>query len=208
MSETAVIIDMDKTLVPSWKFMSDVAQALSEGFGIDKKRFYDDVNALHIVGNDNLRHYDFFTHIRKLGLDADETETYIVQYLKERDYVYDDVPHFLNFILSEVKPDFAAILTYGEHRFQHLKYKCAPTLSNLVCIDILEPKGRYIKNHFANYRGVIIDDKPIAALPRNFTGVLLERGTTNARGYSSLSVVQERWPEIVRAPSFGTTMPP
>ncbi len=210
MSELAVIIDMDKTVVPTWDFMSDVAQALDDGFEVSKDQFYGDVDSLHIAGVDNLRHYDFFAHVRELGLDADEVEGYILQVFKERDYVYDDVSQFLDFLLSDVRPDLATLLTYGERRFQYLKYKCAPTLGSLTCIDILEPKGKYIEEHFAGYRGVVIDDKPIAGLPANFQGVLLERDAlpSDTQRYSSLSQVKERWPDIVHALASTTPIPP
>lgn len=202
MSELAVIIDMDKTVVPTWEFMSDVAQALQAGFSVDQGQFYGQIDGRHITGHDNLRHYDFFEHVCSLGLDGDEVEDYILQAFSGRDYVYDDVPQFLDFLLSEVRPDMATILTYGEHRFQHLKYKCAPSLGRLGCVDILQPKGSYIEEHFANYRGVIIDDKPVAGLPGNFKGVLLERDAepSDAHKHSSLFQIKERWPSIAHAP--------
>lgn len=201
MSEIAVVIDMDKTVVPTWEFMSDVAQALEAGFNVDQRQFYEQIDGRHIMGHDNLRHYDFFEHIRSLGFDDDEVEDYILQAFNGRDYVYDDVPQFLDFLSSEVKPDLVTLLTYGEHRFQHLKYKCAPTLGRLACVDILQPKGPYIEEHFANYRGVIIDDKPVANLPGNFKGVLLERDAdpSDAHRYSSLSQIKRRWPDIALA---------
>ena len=207
MSEFAVIIDMDKTTVPTWEFMSDVSQVLETEFNIDRDQFFGQIDGRHNTGQGNLRHYDFFEHLHTLGLDEDEVEGCILQSFKGRNYVYDDVPQFLNFLLSEVNPDLAVLLTYGEHRFQQLKYKCSPALAALVCIDILEPKGEYLKERFANYRGVIIDDKPIAALPISFKGVLLERDTSDPHRYGSLSQVQDRWPEITRISSSDTAMP-
>lgn len=202
MGELAVIIDMDKTVVPTWEFMSDVTQALETGFGVDQREFYEQIDGRHITEHENLRHYDFFEHVRGLGLDGDEVEKYILQALSGRDYVYDDVPQFLSFLLSEIRPDLAMILTYGEHRFQQLKYKCAPTLARLACVDILQPKGTYIEEHFAGYHGVIIDDKPIANLPESFKGVLLEREAepSSVHQHSSLSQVKERWPDIAYTP--------
>lgn len=199
MSEFAVIIDLDKTVVPTWKFMFDVTQTLEVGFGIDREQFYGQVDGLHIIGHNNLRHYDFFEHVRGLGLDSDEVESYILQAFEGRNYVYDDVPQFLDFLLSEVNPDLALLLTYGEQRFQHLKYKCAPVLGGLACIDTLEPKGHYIEKHFAGSHGVVIDDKPIDALPANFRGVLLERDVRSPSGgqsYNSLYQVRQQWSEI------------
>lgn len=77
-------------------------------------------------------------------------------------------------------------------------------------MDMLEPKGRYIEEHFAGYRGVIIDDKPITGLPANFQGVLLERDTEPAgtQRYSSLSQVKERWPDIIHVPGLTAPVPP
>lgn len=203
MSELAVIIDMDKTVLPTWQFVADVAQTLEAKFGVDRQLFYDQVDGLHIQSVNNLRHYDFFAHIRDLGLNADEVETHILSAFGDRDYVYDDVPRFLNFLTTEVKPNPAILLTYGETRFQHLKYKCAPTLGSLSCLDILEPKGPYISRYFPETRGLVIDDKTIDGLPARFTHVWLTRDTLQSdQGYSSLIKIEERWPDIVKASSI------
>lgn len=201
MNRNIVILDMDKTVFPTWEFLSDVAQVLHEEFHIDKEQFYDSIDGRHVMGADNLRHYDFFAHIYNLGLDGDEVEKCILHAFRERDYVYDDVPQFINFLLSKVTPTAVMLLTYGEQRFQQLKYKCAPTLSNLACVDTLEPKNQYIKKHFAHHHGIIIDDKLINDLPVSFKGVLLKRDANNASdGYSSLSQIQQQWSELYHTP--------
>lgn len=203
MSEFAVIIDMDKTVLPTWQFVADVAQTLEAKFDIDKRLFYDQVDGRHVQSVDNLRHYDFFAHIRDLGLNADEVEAHILSAFGDRDYVYDDVSRFLDFLTTEVKPSSTILLTYGEARFQHLKYRCAPTLGSLSCVDILEPKGPYISKHFPETCGLVIDDKTIDALPASFTHVWLTRDAPQSdKTYNSLVEIEERWPEIVKASSI------
>ena len=199
MSELAVIIDMDKTVFKTGQFVIDLAQALEAGFGINAKWFCDQISDAHIQGIGNLRHYDFFDQIQSFGLDADEVEAHILKTLGIRNYTYDDVEPFLDFLTADVQPDQSVILTYGEARFQRLKYKCAPVLGSLSIAATLQPKGPYITEHFSGYQGVIIDDKVIKDLPGNFSHIWLTRNNTPSAGesYSSLTTLQEGWDRVI-----------
>jgi hypothetical protein len=198
MSELAVIVDMDKMTFPSGQFMTDVSQALETGFGVDGRSFSDQVPGLHIPGPGPSRHYDFFAHVESLGLNADEVEAYILSAFDGRDYVYPDVPAFMRFLETEVQPDNSTLLTYGETRFQRLKYDCAPTLGGLAFVDTLLPKGPYITEHFPGYHGVMIDDKIVDGLPVGFKHVWVSRERTPPVGaHQTLRTVQEQWHEIL-----------
>lgn len=199
MSELAVIIDLDKTVFKTGQFVSDLAQALETGFGINAKWFCDQISDAHIQGAGNLRHYDFFDQIQSFGLNADEVEAYILEALGSRKYTYDDVEPFLDFLAKDVQPDQSILLTYGETRFQRLKYKCAPVLGTLAIADTLRPKGPYIAERFPGYQGVIIDDKAVKNLPDNFSHIWLMRNGIPSAGesYGSLTTLQEEWERVV-----------
>jgi hypothetical protein len=198
MSELAVIVDMDMMAFPSGKFIEDVSQALEDGFGIDAKSFSERVPGLHVQGVGNLRHYDFFAHIESLGLSPDEVEQYILSTFSDRDYVYGDVAPFLDFLANEAQPNNSTLLTYGETRFQRLKYDCAPTLGSLSFVDTLLPKGRHITEHFSGQHGVIIDDKIVDNLPLGFKHVWVNRALAPPSGaHRTLQTVQEQWGEIL-----------
>ena len=201
MSELAVLVDMDKTVLDTGRFVGGLTVALEAGFEVNQQAFRSQMPAFYVGGKDErtLRYYDFFAHANQLGLDLDEAEAYILENLAGQDYIYDDVPPFLDFLAVQVQPETSLLLTYGEPRFQQLKYACAPTLGSLACVDTLRPKGEYISKRFAGRRGVIIDDKIVDGLPSGFKHVWLARDevSLDRKSYSSLGNIQEHWDEII-----------
>ncbi|EDK72559.1 hypothetical protein TM7_0304, partial [candidate division TM7 genomosp. GTL1] len=164
---------------------------------IDADWFSGQVPDAHTPGVDNLRYYDFFAQLEELGLDAGEVEAYVLRRMSEGDYVYEDVPVFLDFLRYEIKPDRITLLTYGEKRFQKLKFNCAPSLKGLGFVATLEPKRDYFGGHLKESVGLVIDDKMIKGLPSNFRQFKLTREVTSVLFSGSFLDLQQNWEDYV-----------
>lgn len=189
----SIIIDMDKVVFKTNQFISDISKVIEEKFNIDQELFNSQVPTFYEKGEGNLQLYNFFNHIKKLGLKPDDVESAILDAFSDKDYSYPDVQQFLDFL--QTKSNNITLLTYGETRFQTLKYSCAPTLHKLNYVDTLQPKTEYIKNNYPNGQGMIIDDKIIDNLPPNFKQIWLTRpgAYKSGAGLKSLNNVIEQW---------------
>lgn len=189
---------MDKVVFQTGLFISDISKLVEKDFGINQTLFNSQIPNYYKKGNGNLRLYDFFDHIEKLGLNTDIVESTIISRFSSKDYSYADVPKFLEFIHTEIETDTITILTYGETRFQQLKYNCSPILNKLNYVDTLRPKAEYIKNTHTNNRGIVIDDKIIDNLPLNFKQVWLTRPSVYPKGggFKSLDEIRSNWTAI------------
>jgi hypothetical protein len=200
MSELRVILDMDRTVFRTDQFVDDVAQAMEVGFGIDTQLFARLARGGGATPNGSgSYHLKLFGLVQDLGLDACQTEEYIAETLSGHSYVYDDVPPFLDFLATEVRPGTCMLLTQGDPRTQQIKYRCAPVLGRLPCVDTLRPKEEYINEYFFNDCGVIIDDKIVRGLPLGFRHLWLTRDAEPIAGttYGSLTEIQQNWDEIL-----------
>ena len=193
-----VVIDLDKTLFPTWKFIDDLARELETGFGINEEWFRRHVHVAHTPGVDGLRYYDFFAQLEALGFNGDEVEAHVLKYMRGKDYVYEDVPAFLSFLRQDVRPDSVILLTYGEQRFQKLKFDCAPSLKDLSFVATLKPKRDYFNTYLKGRRGIVIDDKLIIGLPSNFRQFKLARDKRSTDPFAgSFRDLQQKWDECV-----------
>jgi len=190
-----IIIDMDKVMFQTKLFISDVSSLIEEKFSVDPQLFNSQIPNFYKNGTGNLRHYGFFNHIENLGLQPDEVEATIIDCFKDRNYAYPDVPQFLEFLDAMKGINDITLLTYGETRFQKLKYNCAPSLHKLNYVDTLQPKTEYLNSHYPNSPGIIIDDKIIDNLPPNFKQIWLTRPDSypDGKGLKTLVEVMKRW---------------
>ena len=190
---------MDKVMFQTKPFISDVSSLIEEKFSIDPQLFNSQIPDFYKNGTGNLRHYGFFDHIKNLGLQSDEVEATIVDGFKARDYTYPDVSQLLEFldVINEIGD--ITLLTYGEARFQRLKFNCAPTLHKMNYIDTLQPKTEYLNSHYSNSPGIIIDDKIIDNLPPNFKQIWLTRPDSypDGKGFKSLVEVSTQLAKLL-----------
>lgn len=193
----SVIIDMDKVVFKTSQFIIDIAKLIEQKFNINQKTFMEQVPDYYKSGIGNLRLYDFFEHIEKLGLNSDLVESTILDGFKESDYSYSDVPDFLNFLYE--KTHKITLLTYGETRFQKLKFNCAPSLHKLHYVDTIFPKTKYIHDYHQTGQGIIIDDKIIDNLPANFKQIWLTRldAYPNGNGIKSINEIISNWDRLI-----------
>lgn len=191
--ELSIIIDIDKVVFRTSQFIFDVSRLIAEKYNINQELFNIQIPTYYKKGEGNLRLYDFFDHIKNLGLNPDDVEATIINSFINKDYSYPDVRQFLNFL--QTKSNNITLLTYGETRFQKLKHTCAPTLHKLNYVDTMQPKTEYIKTHYTDGQGIIIDDKIIDNLPSNFRQIWLTRPDAypTGTGLRSLNSVIEQW---------------
>lgn len=192
----SVIIDMDKVVFKTNQFIDDVAKIIDQHFNISQELFTSQIPNFYKAGEGNLRLYDFFEHINELNLNPDLVESTIINSFKGKDYSYPDVSNFLDFL--NTKTDDITLLTYGDTRFQQLKYTCAPTLHHLYYVDTLLPKTKYISDYHKTGQGIIIDDKIIHNLPVNFKQIWLTRPDAypNGEGLKSLNQIISQWNQL------------
>lgn len=197
-SKFVVVIDLDKTLFPTWKFIDELARELETTLDIDGEWFRWHVHDSHTPGVDGLRYYDFFAQLEALGLSGDEVEAHVLKYMSGKDYVYEDVPAFLSFLRQDVRPDNIILLTYGERRFQKLKFNCASSLKELDFVATLEPKRNYFYANLKEDRGIVIDDKVISGLPDNFSQFKLTRNKESTGLFAGSFIdLRQNWDECM-----------
>lgn len=194
-----IIIDMDKVLFNTNKFVFDISKLIESEYKINCKTFINQVPDYYTNIGKNLRFYNFFDHLKNLNIDNSEFEKAIINKLSTNKYIYDDVPDFISFLENYIKPKSIQILTFGENRFQNLKYSCSSEILNINYVDTIENKSIYIKRHFKGKVGIIIDDKPIESLPSNFQQILLARPDCypESKGFKSLTEISINWSKAV-----------
>lgn len=187
-----VAVDVDKTVFSTNEFITDIAHELERAFGIDGAAFSKEVDSMHVVGQSGLRSYDFLEHVKRHGLDPTIVEAHIVEAFCNKEYGYDDVPPFIDFLEGEGLLSSSFLLTHGVESFQRMKYKCAPMLGRLAFASTLEAKGPYLSRTMAGAPGVIIDDKNIPHLPVGVRQIHIDR--TGRRGvHVSFETILEQW---------------
>ncbi|MGH7158263.1 MAG: hypothetical protein ACREGD_04325 [Candidatus Saccharimonadales bacterium] len=194
-----LLLDLDRTVFDTNAFMHDVAAALGSGFGVDAASFSQQIPQFYVQGQGNLQHYDLFGHMASLGLATDQAKAHLLEALVGNNYVYDDVPPFLDFLAQTVQPAVKEIWTHGEQNCQELKYALAPELGGLALVTMLGSKAQNLNVRFPGQTVMIFDDKKIEGLQPSSRHVLVARDTDPLPegAYRSFAEVQEHWDEIV-----------
>jgi hypothetical protein len=140
--------------------------------------------------------YDFFRHIRELGIDGEEL-TKRAQAELSRSFVFDDVVEFL----QATKDMNRAILTFGANDYQQFKVSLCPELSGLEVHMTQGFKHDYIKMHWPDEPTLLIDDRLLEDnLPSVTRFVLIDRTQTepvmdrgNYQSINSLLSFKKEW---------------
>ena len=157
-------IDLDYMAFDTDAFFYDgVLPLLTQSFpNITTASFVNDMDVFrHNFGPAN--DYDFFEHIARIGLNADEVEALILDNIGGNHLLRPGVEDFLE--IQERKNTDRHIVTLGEDRYQRVKIKCAPALAGLSIHTLLEPKAEFITRKFAGRQGYLIDDAEVNGLP-------------------------------------------
>lgn len=192
--ELVVVLDLDRTLFDTAHYMMDIGQLLQNEYGISPQLFISRYNEYYLERN-GLHYYDFFSHLRTLNLQADAVERLILDKLAGQNYLYDDVPLFLDLVSQ--RTDTCMILTFGVRRFQSWKYRLSPALAAVPFQDILYGKAAYIAQTYPGRQGIIIDYKKVECLPSGFKHIWISRSGEQGRYHSLLRIIED-WPHFQR----------
>ena len=199
----SLVLDLDRTLFDTSQFIHDTSEVLEAEFGVDAHRFTQDIPKHYIQTSEALRTYDLFGHIAHLNLDDKAVEYCLKSELPRKPrgvngYLYSNTADFLDFVQSRTEIEVTSVLTYGKGRTQNLKlFLAAAVLEDLFSAITEESKDAYLRAHFPNGQGIIIDDKDIENLPHNFTHLFIDRTRASGRGYDSLTAIKSDWPHII-----------
>lgn len=148
-------IDFDRTLFDTARFVVDRDRVLRQKFGIeikqsDTKKFYRYVDDLYL--------YDFYEHMANYGLSMDDIDAKLKPELKKirQTYIYSDAKKIINDF------DFS-VLTFGQQKYQELKFELTPELGSKEKIVVLEHKDEYLTRERGAERVALVDDKLEAA---------------------------------------------
>lgn len=190
-----LLLDLDRTLFDTTLFVQTLWDWIEQVYGVDAEASrYGMKQYFTYVGE--MYNYDFFTHIRELGIDGAEL-TKRAQAELTGSFVFDDVEEFL----QTTKDLDRAILTFGADNYQQFKISLCPELSGLEVHMTQGFKHDYIKTHWPDASTLLIDDRLLEeGLPSVTQFVLIDRAQAeptvdqgNYRSINSLSSFQEEW---------------
>lgn len=188
-----VLLDLDRMLFNTDRFGRDLSGVLQARFKVLADEYLRTYPSYYVYSGE-LRYNDFFRHMRDLKLDPDTVEQAVLTDLSDNDYLYEDVPDFLH--STCVAGADVMVLTHGERRFQHLKFRLCRPLRHIMCQDVLTHKREFIARQFAGRHGLLLDDQPIGELTPGFRAVRVSRYGAND-AYHSLYQVAGDWPTLM-----------
>lgn len=172
-AEFEVLTDWDKTLFDTNQFAVDLWGNIAERAGVDVSVVAED--GLHFHSHPVLGGYEFEGHVSKYGLNIDDAWLMLDEMISRKDYLYAGSEGFMGRLaLLGFSP---SILSFGEDRFQRAKiYPYLDRLGNPEVEIVKQRKGEYIAEHYAQSRGVLVDDVANQRLPANFTEIHFDPG--------------------------------
>lgn len=172
-----VVNDMDGTMIDDKVFFRLAAGIIDQVYPdrIDPIRFSGELADYYLPADDNpdIKSYDFFAHIGNYDLPSDAVEELVRARMSDpqtrKQYIHRYVSDYLQTSSTYVDNHCGTI---GKPRTQRLKLYCSglqdwfgPGHTHIM----EEPKGSVLTRLFRSHKGVLVDDKVVAELPRNFT---------------------------------------
>lgn len=176
MTKKLLLLDLDRTLLDTQRFMHDLWMELSRVYATDYD--YQMARVPHWYRSmGDYRYYDLKLHIEEdLHVAADEAIGHIMPAMLKNDYLFDDAKALSDW--QKMGYDIR-IMTFGPLWVQEFKLRCMPTLKDIPKDIILEDKGAFIARQYADREGFLVDDKRNVTLPKNIREVWLDREATN-----------------------------
>jgi hypothetical protein len=168
MGRRLYILDLDRTLFDTRRFLADMLATLKRTHGADPQAVKGEMAEFsdHETGG-----YDPHRHHEKLlGLAPSELDRLIGRELGATDYMYPDAKTWLAAKLADKNNDFV-VLTVGRSRYQKLKLAHAPLAAGLPLDVIPAGKGTVIRDKYLHRdydQIMLIDDS--AAVFRDLAG--------------------------------------
>jgi FMN phosphatase YigB (HAD superfamily) len=156
-----VALDLDRTLFDTDRFADRLARISAALLGVSYVSFVAGMEQYKVGQASGLQYYDYFAHMAAMGKPV-EGKVYdaIVRDVQttQNSYLYEEVAEVLEILQHKKLRVF--ILTFGEPRYQKLKYDISPLLHTLPCHITLQDKSEWLANHYkAPGQGVLVDDK-------------------------------------------------
>lgn len=181
-----LLVDVDRTIFDTTRFMVSAWQAIGEEFNIDSAKALDDLESYYVYLTEEsgvekqqrLRYYDFGSHIEALtGRLRDEVVAAIQGKLAEHDFMYPDTHSVIELVKTTPGLELSFV-TFEQPWFQMVKrqqiFRVMPELKNYPWHVVQEPKGTYIARVMPGTRGWLVDDKA-EKLPENYKLIWLQR---------------------------------
>lgn len=170
MPEQLLLLDFDRTLFDTARFVERLWNWLAKHYGIDAEHEKSRVAEFsHHVGD--MYSYDFFGHVAALAIDGQSISRRAHQELADENFLYPDASAAL--VLSP------QILTFGNEPYQRFKLDFCPELADIKSTIIEEPKELFIARTLPDTPVVLVDDKLLRTLPPNLRFVHLDRQQTS-----------------------------
>ncbi|HKX73317.1 MAG TPA: hypothetical protein VJM32_04855 [Candidatus Saccharimonadales bacterium] len=179
MSKKLLLLDLDRTLLDTKRFMNELWTEISRQYNLDYDHEMSRVPHWY-RSMDDYRYYDLRLHIQEgLALDPDVAVAAVTPALKKIDFLFPDVSELAEW---RKHTDYELrIMTFGPRWVQEFKLAFMPELADIAADIILEPKGQFIARQYAGRQGMLVDDKRNADLPHGFREIWLDRDGTNQR---------------------------
>ena len=152
-----IYLDVDRTLFNTDLFDELRWSMLRREYSVDtqerarQKRFF--------VHNDGMYYYDFFAHMKDIGLEPREVYSALSQSeLGDGRLEYKGVSELISWIRER---GTVRLLTYGADDYQRLKVALCPSLENLEIIATRRGKGHFFRKQPMQEGVWMVDDKPI-----------------------------------------------
>lgn len=177
-----LVFDLDSTIFDTGLFADTLWSILHDEFGVNRRAVSAQATQFYAYVGD-LYYYDFFAHLDALGLDKDAVERAVRAELAGTGFgLYDDVLPCASRLPAAVE---VMVLTFGERRYQELKYACTGLRWPLHAV--LEPKGPWLAARFAGRKGIMVDDRAVPDLPPTINGLQINRTNPTKTQIASLA---------------------
>jgi phosphoglycolate phosphatase-like HAD superfamily hydrolase len=175
MKPRILLLDLDRTLFDTARFMPAMWQAIAAQYSLNYEHQMALVPHFYRAMGD-YRYYDLKVHLQDLGMDAEEVIDKVTPVLQKQDFIFPDVSELKEW---QKRPDYEIrVLTFGPEWVQSFKLRFAPEIAQLPLDMILEPKNEFIARTYPRQGGLLVDDKRNPQLPPSFKEVWLNRDHT------------------------------
>lgn len=172
MTDRLLLIDFDRTLFDSGRFIAAWWSWLGQRYGLSAEQELSRIDDFYSYVGD-WRNYDFMSHLASLQLPTtvEQVMTDGRQALTGQDFLYSDARR----LLARVADREVRIVTFGNAAYQRYKLSFCGDLDHLPVDIIEEDKADYVTRRYGDRSVVLIDDKLLDGLPSSIHFVHLDR---------------------------------
>lgn len=183
-----LLLDLDNTLFETSKFWQVFVYSLSKAAHVNVEQVDD--REKFTKGKDKMRYTDYGGMLRQFKVSHAQVEDALKYECSGIDFLFPDAHILLNRISDVGHMADVSILTFGEPRFQKLKFDVVPELQEFPIYIVRELKYRHIAKNLAHRFGILIDDKPDQMLPDGWLEVHLDRKLSKVKELSDDNVIR------------------